>query len=204
MTCPQTWDGDANERWTLVHRQGQREGLVPLLHHGERAASPTPKPPESRRTSKELPGRGLLHRPLAAPGGRPLKGKRVAVIGTGSSGHPVASRTDRRTTPRSSPSSSARPNFVIPGAQRRRSLPKIARLSVETDRAAYRDQARHGRSLAYRFPMPSRRSSWQLTDAERRGALRGKAWTKGDLVYFLTQLWGDQTATTPRATGILC
>ena len=60
---------------------------------------------------------------------------------------------------------------------------------LETDRAAYREQARW--SLAG-VPYPQETAvSWQLSDAERRERFE-KAWAAGDLVHILTQLWADQ------------
>src|SRR5882757_7828074 len=67
--------------------------------------------------------------------------------------------------------------------------PDDRRTYFETDRAAYREQARW--SLAG-VPYPQETAvSWQLSDAERRERFE-KAWAAGDLVHILTQLWADQ------------
>ena len=115
-----------------------------------------------------------------------LEGKRVAVIGTGSSGIQsiplIAEQAAHLTVFQRTP------NFALPahnGPPRR----PIARPMFESDRAAYREQARW--SLAG-VPYPQQTVvSWQLSDAERRERFE-KAWAAGDLVHILTQLWADQ------------
>ena len=115
-----------------------------------------------------------------------LAGKRVAVIGTGSSGHPV-DPADRRAggasdrVPAHAELCAARPQWSGTGGSR---WPLL-----EGDRAGYREQARW--SLAG-VPYPQQTAvSWQLSDAERRERFE-QAWAAGDLVYILTQLWADQ------------
>ena len=62
---------------------------------------------------------------------------------------------------------------------------------LESDRAAYREQARW--SMAG-VPYPQQMAvSWQLSEAERREHFE-RAWAAGDLVHILTQLWADQGA----------
>jgi cation diffusion facilitator CzcD-associated flavoprotein CzcO/acetyl esterase/lipase len=114
-----------------------------------------------------------------------LAGKRVAVIGTGSSGIQsiplIAERAAHLTVFQRTPS------FALPAHNGPAPADRVALL--EQDRAAYREQARW--SLAG-VPWPQQTDvSWQLSDAERRERFE-KAWAAGDLVYILTQLWADQ------------
>ena len=114
-----------------------------------------------------------------------LAGKRVAVIGTGSSGIqliPIVAEQAAELVVFQRTASFAMPAFNgAPSADRR--------AQIESDRAAYRAQARG--SLAG-VPLPMQTIvSWQLTDAERRERFE-KVWAEGDLVGILTQLWADQ------------
>jgi len=114
-----------------------------------------------------------------------LAGKRVAVIGTGSSGIQVipliAEQAAHLTVFQRTPS------FAIPAQNGPPPADRVALL--KSDRASYRAQARD--SLAG-VPWPlSTVVSWQLSDAERRERFE-TAWAAGDLVYILTQLWADQ------------
>src|SRR6202047_3337067 len=114
-----------------------------------------------------------------------LAGKRVAVIGTGSSGIQaiplIAEQASHLTVFQRTP------NFAFPAHNGPAPADRVALL--ESDRASYREQARW--SLAG-VPWPqSTVVSWQLADAERRERFE-KAWAAGDLVYMLTQLWADQ------------
>jgi cation diffusion facilitator CzcD-associated flavoprotein CzcO/acetyl esterase/lipase len=114
-----------------------------------------------------------------------LAGKRVAVIGTGSSGIQaiplIAEEAAHLTVFQRTPS------FALPAHNGAASADRVA--SLKGDRATYREQARW--SLAG-VPLPLQAAvSWQLSDAERRERFE-KAWALGDLVYFLTQLWADQ------------
>jgi cation diffusion facilitator CzcD-associated flavoprotein CzcO/acetyl esterase/lipase len=114
-----------------------------------------------------------------------LAGKRVAVIGTGSSGIQsipmIAEQAAHLTVFQRTP------NFALPAHNGPPPADRMALL--EGDRAGYREQARM--SLAG-VPWPQQMSvSWQLSDAERRERFE-KAWAAGDLVYILTQLWADQ------------
>src|SRR6202022_88817 len=114
-----------------------------------------------------------------------LAGKRVAVIGTGSSGIQaiplIAEQAAHLTVFQRTP------NFALPAHH---GAPPADRASMlESDRASYRAQARD--SLAG-VPWPlSTVVSWQLNDAERRERFE-QAWAAGDLVYIMTQLWADQ------------
>ena len=114
-----------------------------------------------------------------------LAGKRVAVIGTGSSGIQaiplIAEQAAHLTVFQRTP------NFALPAHNGPAPADRVALL--ETDRDGYREQARW--SLAG-VPWPQQTAvSWQLSDAERRERFE-KAWAAGDLVYILTQLWADQ------------
>ena len=112
-------------------------------------------------------------------------GKRVAVIGTGSSGIQaiplIAEQAAHLTVFQRTP------NFALPAHNGPAPADRVALL--ESDRAGYREQARW--SLAG-VPWPRQTVvSWQLSDAERRERFE-KAWAAGDLVYMLTQFWADQ------------
>src|ERR1700722_4505029 len=118
-------------------------------------------------------------------GGVDLAGKRVAVIGTGSSAIqliPIVAEQAaelvvfQRT-----------PNFALPARNGAPSADRRAQL--ESDREGYRAQAKLSR-VGVPFPIQTA-VSWQLTDAERRERFE-KQWAEGDLVGMLTQLWADQ------------
>ena len=114
-----------------------------------------------------------------------LAGKRIAVIGTGSSGIqsiPLLAEQAAHLTV-----FQRTPNFALPAHNG--AAPADRRAMLEGDRATYREQARW--SLAG-VPYPQQMAvSWQLSDAERRERFE-QAWAAGDLVYILTQLWADQ------------
>jgi cation diffusion facilitator CzcD-associated flavoprotein CzcO/acetyl esterase/lipase len=114
-----------------------------------------------------------------------LAGKRVAVIGTGSSGIQsiplIAEQAAELTVFQRTP------NFALPAHNGAPTRDRLAML--EGDRAGYREQARW--SLVG-VPWPQQASvSWQLSEQERRERFE-QAWAAGDLVYILTQLWADQ------------
>src|SRR6202165_574153 len=114
-----------------------------------------------------------------------LAGKRVAVIGTGSSGIQsiplIAEQAAHLAVFQRTP------NFALPAHNGPAPADRVALL--ESDRATYREQARW--SLAG-VPWPQQTAvSWQLSDAERRERFE-QAWAAGDLGYILTQLWADQ------------
>src|ERR1700730_1197089 len=114
-----------------------------------------------------------------------LAGKRVAVIGTGSSGIQsiplIAEQAAQLTVFQRTP------NFALPAHNGAAPAHRVSLL--EGDRAGYREQARW--SLAG-VPWPQQLDvSWQLSDAERRERFE-KAWAAGDLVYRLSQRWADQ------------
>ena len=114
-----------------------------------------------------------------------LAGKRVAVIGTGSSGIQsiplIAEQAAELAVFQRTP------NFALPAHNG--PVPGDRKALLDNDRTGYREQARW--SLAG-VPYPQQTVvSWQLSDAERRERFE-KAWDAGDLVYILTQLWADQ------------
>jgi acetyl esterase/lipase/cation diffusion facilitator CzcD-associated flavoprotein CzcO len=143
----------------------------------------SPKPPE-------IVGAGSFSGPVLTTGRWPrdgvdLAGKRVAVIGTGSSAIqliPIVAEQAaelvvfQRT-----------PNFAMPARNGAPSPDRLAQL--RSNPAAYRAQARQSLTGV---PLPMQSVvSWQLTDAERRERFE-KMWDEGDLVGMLTQLWADQ------------
>jgi acetyl esterase/lipase/cation diffusion facilitator CzcD-associated flavoprotein CzcO len=114
-----------------------------------------------------------------------LAGKRVAVIGTGSSGIqaiPMLAEQAAQLTV-----FQRTPNFALPAHNGPAPADRLELL--EGDRGAYREQARWSLTGV---PWPQQTAvSWQLSQAERRERFE-KAWAMGDLVYILTQLWADQ------------
>ena len=114
-----------------------------------------------------------------------LAGKRVAVIGTGSSGIQaiplIAEQAAHLTIFQRTP------NFALPAHNGAPSADRAAVLAQ--DRAAFREQARWSMT-GVSFPQNTD-YSWTMTDAQRRE--RFETWWKtGDLVGMLTQLWADQ------------
>ena len=175
-----TWD-EAAERWRLTTGSGATvSSRYYIMATGCLSA---PKPPEIDGV-KDFAGEVYFtgrwpHHEVQ------LAGKRVAVIGTGSSGiqsipmfaEQAAHLTVFQRTP----------NFALPAHNGPAPADRLGLL--EADRAGYREQARW--SLAG-VPWPQQTTvSWQLSDAERRERFE-QAWAAGDLVYILTQLWADQ------------
>src|SRR3954453_19323710 len=114
-----------------------------------------------------------------------LAGKRVAVIGTGSSAIQaiplIAAQAAQLTVFQRTP------NFALPAHNGPAPADRVTLL--ESDRTTYREQARW--SLAG-VPWPQQTAvSWQLSDTERRERFE-QAWAAGDLIHTLTQLWADQ------------
>src|SRR6202165_3049329 len=175
-----TWD-QAAERWLLTTNSGATVSCRYYIMATGCLSSP--KPPEIDGVS-DFKGEVYFtgRWPLA---GVKLAGKRVAVIGTGSSGIQaiplIAEQASHLTVFQRTP------NFAFPAHNGPAPADRVALL--ESDRADYREQARW--SLAG-VPLPrTTEFSWQLSEAERRERL-DEAWAKGDLVYILTQLWADQ------------
>ena len=112
-------------------------------------------------------------------------GKRVAVIGTGSSGIQaipvIAAQAAQLTVFQRTP------NFAFPAHNGPRPEHRVAPLVA--DLAAYRQQARLSLSGV---PLPrATEFSWQLSEDERRRRFE-EALAAGDLVVMLSQLWADQ------------
>ncbi|SHH40186.1 flavin-containing monooxygenase [Bradyrhizobium erythrophlei] len=175
-----TWD-EAAERWRLTTDNGASVSCrYYIMATGCLSA---PKPPEIDGV-KDFKGEVYFtgrwpHEEIK------LAGKRVAVIGTGSSGIQsipmIAEQAAHLTVFQRTP------NFALPAHNGPAPADRVALL--EGDRAGYREQARW--SLAG-VPWPQQMEvSWQLSDAERRERFE-QAWAAGDLVYILTQLWADQ------------
>ena len=175
-----TWD-DTTERWQLTTDTGA--GVACRYYIMATGCLSAPKPPEI--DGVEDFGGEVYFTGRWPHDGVKLAGKRVAVIGTGSSGIQsipmIAEQAAHLTVFQRTP------NFALPahnGPQ-----PAERKTMLESDRAAYREQARW--SMAG-VPYPQQTAvSWQLSDAERRERFE-KAWAAGDLVHILTQLWADQ------------
>jgi len=174
------WD-EATERWLLETDSGATVSCrYYIMATGCLSA---PKPPEIDGV-KDFSGEVYFTGRWPHQGVE-LAGKRVAVIGTGSSGIQsiplIAEQAAQLTVFQRTP------NFALPAHNGPVSADRLALL--EGDRASYREQARW--SLAG-VPLPQQTVvSWQLSEAERRARFE-QAWAKGDLVYILTQLWADQ------------
>ena len=112
-------------------------------------------------------------------------GKRVAVIGTGSSGIQaiplIAEQAAHLTVFQRTP------NFAFPAHNGPQPAERVALLA--SDLAGYREQARL--SLAGVPLAAATEFSWQLSEAERRERFE-QALAAGDLVVMLSQLWADQ------------
>ena len=175
-----TWD-EAAQRWQIATDNGAK---VSCRHYiMATGCLSTPKPPEIDGV-KDFKGQVYFTGRWPHDGVN-LTGKRVAVIGTGSSGIqaiPIIAEQAAHLTV-----FQRTPNFALPAHN---GAPPADRLAaLEADRAAYREQARQ--SMAG-VPWPQQTVvSWQLSDAERRERFE-TAWAAGDLVYILTQLWADQ------------
>jgi cation diffusion facilitator CzcD-associated flavoprotein CzcO/acetyl esterase/lipase len=175
-----TWDETA-ERWLLTTDKG--EPVSCRYYIMATGCLSAPKPPEIDGVNDfkgeiYFTGRWPHHEVKFA-------GKRVAVIGTGSSGIqsiPIIAEQAAHLTV-----FQRTPNFALPAHNGPAPGERLGLLNG--DRAAYREQARW--SLAG-VPWPQQMDvSWQLSDSERRARFE-KAWAAGDLVYILTQLWADQ------------
>jgi cation diffusion facilitator CzcD-associated flavoprotein CzcO len=175
-----TWD-EAKERWQLTTDNGAN---VSCRHYiMATGCLSTPKPPEIDGV-KDFKGEVYLTGRWPHDGVN-LKGKRVAVIGTGSSGIqsiPLIAQEAAHLTVFQRTASFALPAQNGPAPADRKTM-------LEGDRDGYREQARW--SLVG-VPYPQQTAvSWQLSEAERRERFE-QAWTAGDLAHVLTQLWADQ------------
>src|SRR5262245_44001175 len=175
-----TWD-EAAQRWLLTTDNGKSVSCrYYIMASGCLSA---PKPPE-------IDGVGDFKGEIYFTGRWPhdgveLAGKRVAVIGTGSSGiqaiPKIAEQAAHLTVFQRTP------NFAFPAHNGPSPADRVA--ALEKDRADYRAQARM--SLT---GVPLERAtdfSWQLSEVERRERFE-KALAAGDLIAMLTQLWADQ------------
>jgi cation diffusion facilitator CzcD-associated flavoprotein CzcO/acetyl esterase/lipase len=174
------WDDDA-KRWHLTTGNGAPVSCRYYIMASGCLSSP--KPPE-------IDGVGDFKGEVYFTGRWPhdkvdLAGKRVAVIGTGSSGIQaiplIAAEAAHLTVFQRTP------NFALPAHNGPAPAERVA--TLEKDRAAYREQARW--SMAGVPLPPATAFSWQLNDAERRERFEA-GWAAGDLVVILTQLWADQ------------
>ena len=175
-----TWD-DATSRWLISTNNGANVSCRYYIMATGCLSSP--KPPEIDGV-KDFKGE-IYFTGRWPHQGVDLKGKRVAVIGTGSSGIQsiplIAEQAAQLTVFQRTP------NFALPAGNG--PVPDDRKAFFESDRAAYREQARW--SMAG-VPYPRQTVvSWQLSDAERRERFE-KAWAAGDLVHILSQLWADQ------------
>ena len=175
-----TWD-ETTERWLLTTDNG-----APVSCRNYIMATgclSAPKPPEIDGV-KDFKGE-IYFTSRWPHDGVKLAGKRVAVIGTGSSGIQsiplIAEEAAHLTVFQRTP------NFALPAQNGPAPADRVAML--EGDRAAYREQARWS-MVGVPYPQPTV-VSWQLSDAERRERFE-TAWAAGDLVHILTQLWADQ------------
>ncbi len=175
-----TWD-EAAHRWLLTTSNG-----APVCCRTYIMASgclSSPKPPEIEGVDDfkgEIYFTGRWPREEVK-----LAGKRVAIIGTGSSGIqviPMIAEQAAHTTV-----FQRTPNFAFPAHNGPSPVDRVALL--EKDRNDYREQARW--SLAGVPLARATEFSWQLSEAERRDRFE-KALAAGDLVVMLTQLWADQ------------
>ena len=175
------WDeGDP----TLAARDQRRLlGILPLLHHGERLPF-RPKPPEIEGVARfqgrrfTSPGAGRTRRSS-------FTGKRVAVIGTGSSGIQaipmIAEQAAHLTVFQRTP------NFAFPAHNGPQPAERVASLA-EDRRLPDAGAAVAGRRAACR----GRRSSAGNWARPSVANVSSKALAAGDLVVMLTQLWADQ------------
>jgi len=174
------WDEKA-ERWQLATNNGAAVSCrFYIMATGCLSA---PKPPEIDGV-KDFKGEVYFTGRWPHDGVN-LAGKRVAVIGTGSSGIQsiplIAEQAAHLTVFQRTP------NFALPAHNG--PSPADRRDLFQSDRAAYREQARQSMTGV---PYPSQSVvSWQLSDAERRERFE-RAWAAGDLVHILSQLWADQ------------
>ena len=175
-----TWD-QASERWLLTTDNGAAVSCRYFIMATGCLSSP--KPPEIDGV-KDFKGEIYFtgrwpHEEVK------FAGKRVAIIGTGSSGIQsiplIAEQAAHLTVFQRTP------NFALPAHNGPAPADRVAVL--EGDRAGYREQARWSRAGV---PLPQETVfSWQLSAAERRERFEN-AWAVGDLVFMLSRLWADQ------------
>ena len=175
-----TWN-EAEQRWLLTTSNGPD---VSCRHYIMASGCLSlPKPPEIEGF-KDFKGEVYFtgrwpHDAVS------FKGKRVAIIGTGSSGIqtiPIVAREAAHLTV-----FQRTPNFALPAHNGPSPAERIApRVS---DLATFRQEARLS-MVGVPLP-PATVPSWALSEAERRAQFE-HAWAAGDLVTILTQVWSDQ------------
>src|SRR4051812_8045558 len=175
-----TWD-QAAQRWQITTDKGAK---LSCRHYVMATGClSAPKPPEIDGV-KDFKGEVYFTGRWPHDGVK-LAGKRVAVIGTGSSGIQaiplIATQAAQLTVFQRTP------NFALPAHNGPAPADRAAQLAQ--DRKALREQARW--SLAGVPIPPAAEFSWQMSEAERRERFE-KLWASGDLVGMLTQLWADQ------------
>ena len=174
------WD-EATQRWLLCTSRGAKvSSRFYIMATGCLSA---PKPPEIEGV-KDFKGE-VYFTSRWPHQGVDLNGKRVAVIGTGSSAIQaiplIAEQASHLTVFQRTP------NFALPAHNGAAPADRAALL--KQDPAAFRAQARMSMTGV---PLPpATEFSFQLSDAERRERF-DKLWARGDLVGMLTQLWADQ------------
>jgi cation diffusion facilitator CzcD-associated flavoprotein CzcO/acetyl esterase/lipase len=175
-----TWD-EAQHRWLLTTTSGAPVSCrYYIMASGCLSA---PKPPEIEGVDAF---KGKIYFTGRWPHeGVELAGKRVAVIGTGSSGIQaipmIAAEAAHLTVFQRTP------NYAFPAHNGPSPADRVA--ALEKDRADYRQQARLSLTGV---PLPrATEFSWQLSEAERRQRFE-TALAAGDLVAMLSQLWADQ------------
>uniref|UniRef100_Q07TK6 Alpha/beta hydrolase fold-3 domain protein n=1 Tax=Rhodopseudomonas palustris (strain BisA53) TaxID=316055 RepID=Q07TK6_RHOP5 len=175
-----TWD-ESEARWLLTTSNGAPVSCRTYVM--ATGCLSTPKPPEIEGV-KDFQGTVYFtgrwpREPVD------FAGKRVAVIGTGSSAIQsiplIAEQAAHLTVFQRTP------NFALPAHNNPKPAGRIG--TTEADRATYREQARWSMT-GVPLPPPTV-VSWQLSDAERRERFE-QAWAAGDLVQMLTGLWADQ------------
>jgi cation diffusion facilitator CzcD-associated flavoprotein CzcO/acetyl esterase/lipase len=174
------WD-EAHERWLLTTDRG---APVSCRHYiMATGCLSSPKPPEIAGVENF---NGNVYFTGRWPHeGVDFTGKRVAVIGTGSSAIQsiplIAEQAAHLTVFQRTP------NFAMPAHNGPTPAAKAALL--QNDPNGYRERARW--SLAG-VPLPQNTVySWQLSGAGRRARFE-EGWATGDLIHMLTQLWADQ------------
>jgi cation diffusion facilitator CzcD-associated flavoprotein CzcO/acetyl esterase/lipase len=174
------WDETA-QRWLLTTSNGAPVSCQSYIM--ATGCLSAPKPPEIDGV-KDFKGEVYFTSRWPHQGVN-LAGKRVAVIGTGSSGIqsiPLMAEQAAQLTV-----FQRTPNFALPA--KNGPVPEDRAALLQGDRATFREQARW--SMAGVPLPPATDFSWQLSDAERRERFE-KLWAAGDLVGMLTQLWADQ------------
>lgn len=176
-----TWDDDA-QQWLLKTNKGA--SVTCRYYVMASGCLSTPKPPEIEGF-KDFKGQVYFTGRWPHEGVN-VEGKRVGVIGTGSSGIqviPMLAQEAAHVTV-----FQRTPNFSPPAHNGAVSADRAANLA--RDRNAYREQARMSLG-GVGFPLNTD-YSWGMTEAQRRERFE-KWWGTGDLIGVLSQLWADQS-----------